>query len=97
MAALRFRNLEAKPTDPVETWPTEGVMAALERGDIQDWARIAAAVRADPWGPVARRLEDALTATRPYGTATLMETYLSNARAAALQSERDEVARRVKS
>ena len=27
--ALKFRNIDAHPSDPVETWPTEGVIAAL--------------------------------------------------------------------
>lgn len=97
MTALRFRNVDADPTDPVATWPTEGVMAALERGGLSDWQRLAAAVHADPWGPVARRLEDALRATQPYGVAVLMERALQRARAAAEAGERAEVARRLRS
>jgi hypothetical protein len=51
--ALKFRNLDASPEDPVETWPFEGILAAVERGTLPDWHRLAAAIRADPWGPVA--------------------------------------------
>ena len=29
--ALKFRNIEASPDDPVETWPFEGILAAVER------------------------------------------------------------------
>ena len=47
MSTAKFRNVEADPSAPVITWPTEGVMAALERGDIDDWSQLAAAVRAD--------------------------------------------------
>lgn len=97
MTALRFRNVDADPGDPVATWPTEGVIAALERGGLSDWRRLAAAVRADPWGPVARRIEDALLATRPYGVQVLMERSLSRARSEAEAGERAEVARRVRS
>jgi hypothetical protein len=95
MSRLRFRNLTADPTDPVETWPTEGVIAALERGSLADWRRLAAAVRADPWGPAARRLEDALRVVRPYGVAVLMDHVLGRARTEAEAAERHEVARRV--
>ena len=51
--ALKFRNIDASPDDPVETWPFEGILAAVERGTLPDWARLASAIRADPWGPVA--------------------------------------------
>lgn len=97
MTPLRFRNIDADPSDPVETWPTEGVIAALERGGLSDWRRIAAAVQADPWGPVARRLEDALAATQPYGVVDLMQAVLERAREAAAEDERAEVAGRVAS
>ena len=95
--ALKFRNIDADPEDPVETWPTEGIITALERGDLGDWSRVSAAVRRDPWGRVARRLEDALAATRPYGTGALMERALAEARSEAEAAERAEVARRVRS
>jgi DNA-binding transcriptional regulator YiaG len=93
---LRFRHVDVTPEAPVESWPTEGVLAALERGLLGDWRRIVAAVRADPWGPVARRLEDALAASRPYGTAVLLERALARARADAEATERTEVGRRVR-
>lgn len=95
MSTLKFRNVDADPSAPVTTWPTEGVMAALERGDIDDWSRLAAAVRADPWGPVARRIESALRVTRPYGVAPLFDEVIVRARRAAEEQERSEVARRV--
>ncbi len=96
MTRLRFRNLDAQPHDPVETWPTEGIITALERGSLTDWRRVVAAVRADPWGPVARRLEDALRASQPYGVGALMRAALDRARADAQEAERAEVARRIR-
>ena len=93
---LRFRHLDVAPDAPVEDWPTEGVLAALERGGLGDWRRLATAVRADPWGPVARRLESALAASRPYGVAPLMDRVLAHARRDAEAAERAEVARRVR-
>lgn len=97
MTSLRFRNIDADPSGPVETWPTEGIIAALERGGLGDWRRVAKAVRADPWGPVARRLEDALAVTQPYGVANLMLAVLERAREDAADAERAEVAGRVAS
>jgi DNA-binding transcriptional regulator YiaG len=93
---LRFRNVEASPADPVEAWPFEGVVTAVERGTLVDWRRMLDAVGRDPWGPVARDLEQALEVTRPYGTAPLLERALTRARAAAARAEREEVARRVR-
>lgn len=96
MSALRFRNLDVEPSEPVATWPTEGVIAALERGGLSHWRQLAAAVRTDPWGPVARRLEDALRATQPYGVAVLMERVLERTRTNCERTERSDVARRVR-
>ena len=94
--SLRFRNLDVTPDAPVTAWPTEGVIAAVERGSLRDWRRLAAAVRADPWGPVARRLEEALAVSQPYGTTVLLQRALDRTRAAAEADERTEVARRVR-
>ena len=47
--ALKFRNLTASADDPVETWPFEGILAAVERGTLPDWRRLAKVVQADPW------------------------------------------------
>lgn len=95
MSRLKFRNIDAEPSDPVETWPTEGFIAALERGEIGDWHAIAVAVRRDPWGLAARRLEDALAVTKPYGIGPLMAQVLAGARDAREREERAEVAARV--
>ncbi len=95
MPALRFRNIDADPADPVSTWPTEGFITALERGGFDEWSRIVAAIKPDPWGPAARRLEDALKVAYPYGVGALMERELALARREAEDAERKVVARRV--
>jgi hypothetical protein len=58
--ALKFRNVDASPDDPVETWPFEGILAAVERGTLPDWRRLATAIQADPWGPVAHQVLEAM-------------------------------------
>ncbi len=94
--ALKFRNLAVSPDDPVETWPFEGILAAVERGTLPDWRRLAKAIRADPWGPVARQVLEAVRLVRPYGTAELLEGVVARARELAVDSERTEVAAEVR-
>lgn len=89
---LQFRNLDVSPDEPVEKWPSEAVLAALERGGLNHWRRLAAAVRSDPWGPVARRLEQSLAVSRPYGVAELMERMIAAARDRSQADERRMVA-----
>lgn len=68
-----FRNVDGDVSNPVGSWPQEALQAAMERGDISHWRRIAAEVRRSPWGPVVRAVEEILTYSRPYGMAGLME------------------------
>lgn len=89
---LSFRNLTVEPSDPVCDWPTEAVQAALERGDLEHWQRLTAAIRQDPWGRTARQVEEVLTHSRPYGVAELMERVITRARDRAVAAERETVA-----
>lgn len=91
MSGLKFRNITASVDDPVETWPFEGVLAAVERGTLPDWRRLAAAIRADPWGPVAQQVLEAIEIARPDGTSELLTAVIERARRDAA-AERDEVA-----
>ena len=91
---LAFRNVTADVADPVETWPTEAIQAALERGTLPDWRRMIDAVRRAPWGPVARKIEYVLTFARPYGTAVLFERSIAHIREEAERRDRAAVAHR---
>jgi len=93
---LAFRNLTITPDAPVSQWPTEAVQAALERGDLADWHRIVAAIRADPWGRTARQMEEVLSHSRPYGVTEAMQTALSRARQQAEANERAAVAAEIR-
>jgi DNA-binding transcriptional regulator YiaG len=95
MSALAFRNIDVSPADPVSGWPIEAIQTALERGGLSDWRRLATAVGDEPWGPVARRIEEVLAYSRPYGIAEAMEQVIARARAKAERSERDQVAQEV--
>lgn len=89
---LAFRNLDITPDAPVSSWPTEAVQAALERGDLEHWRRIVAEVNQDPWGRIARQLEEVLSHSRPYGIADAMDVALARARRRAEDEERERVA-----
>jgi DNA-binding transcriptional regulator YiaG len=93
---LAFRNVTTDPASPVETWPSEAVRAALERGDIRDWARLGAAIRRDPWGRTARQVEEILGHSHPYGDTELMTAVIARARARAQQAEREAVAAEIR-
>ena len=92
---LRFRNVDVDPSEPVEAWPLEAVLAAIERGGLSHWRRLFRAVEAEPWGAVARNVEAALDLHEPYGTGTLLRRALEAVRDRARASEREEVKRRV--
>jgi DNA-binding transcriptional regulator YiaG len=96
MSELTFRNVDASPDDPVEQWPVEAIQAALERGSLRQWRRLASAIRMQPWGPVARAVEHVLTYSRPYGVTRLMERIIHQARNDAEASERALVAAEVR-
>lgn len=96
MTASLARNVDVSPTDPVETWPTEAIEAVMERGSLSEWAMIASAVRARPWGRVARTVEAVLTYSRPYGVDVLLERAIADARAEVAAAERAEVAATVR-
>lgn len=92
---LRFRNLETRPEAPVQDWPSEAVLTALERGSLRDWRRLLRVIKRDPWGPTARKVEQALAVSRPYGVAGLMERAIHRARERLSGEERAEIARQV--
>ena len=93
---LTFRNVDAQVSDPISSWPQEALQAALERGDLSHWRRIAAEIRTSPWGRVARAVEEILTYSRPYGVAGLMERAIEAAHQQAARSEIEEVACRIR-
>jgi len=94
--SLNFRNVDAQPSDPVESWPYEAMVSAIERGTISDWAKITAAVRRRPWGEVSRALEEYLVYAVQSGVAELLRRAVRQARDEAERSDREEVAARVR-
>jgi len=95
MTELIFRNVDVSPDDPVERWPLEAIQTALERGSLSHWRRLGAAIKAAPWGAVARNVEEVLTYSRPYGVVGAMERVLARSREDTEAAERVAVAAEV--
>ncbi|MBT2516990.1 helix-turn-helix transcriptional regulator [Streptomyces sp. ISL-90] len=77
---LRFRNLDVTPDDPVSEWGVEGILAAIDRGGLDDWAKVGVAIEAAPHGPIAEQLEEALAISESVGAAALLRRVLDDAR-----------------
>jgi len=80
---MKFRNIDVTPDDPVDTWGVEGMLIALERGDIFQWRRIAATVQDNPCGAAALDLEEALAQAQSPGPVALLARVLNDARVGA--------------
>lgn len=63
-----FRNVLGSAGQPVEQWPYEALVAAIERGTLGDWVPIIRAIDQAPWGSVARQVEDYLGYASPTGS-----------------------------
>ncbi|GAB3768729.1 helix-turn-helix domain-containing protein [Microlunatus parietis] len=85
-----FRHIDVSPDAPVEEWGVEGILAAIDRGTIRHWRRIAAAVRKDPQGEVAADLDQALTGAESEASAAVLRLVLDRAR----ETSEQRVARR---
>lgn len=94
--ALRFRNIDADPSDPVEEWGFEGLLTAVDRGDLNDWRRVVAAVRRDPWGDVARHLSDVFKVAEDVGVVAALRRAVVEVRAATERTEKALVAEQVR-
>lgn len=71
-AVRTVRNVTVDASAPVSTWPYEALVALLERGSSKDWAVLTGEIDHDPWGPVARQVEEYLAQEEPPGLAPLL-------------------------
>lgn len=94
--SIGFRNVEGTPELPIGQWPYEALVATIERGTLSDWLPIIAAIRAAPWGDVARQIEHYLGYAAPYGVGPLLRRTIHQARADCERAERQEVAARIR-
>jgi len=94
--ALNFRNVNASPSDPVVTWPYEALVTTIEQGLVPDWRPIFDHLKADPWGPVSRKIERYLEYAPRDGVTVLFRLAIDRARDNAEARERALVADRVR-
>ena len=92
MTSVPLRNVDLDPDTPVEAWPFEVVQTLIERGGLSDWRLLIKEIQRDPWGATSKRVEEALSISRPYGTAELFEKAIADARNTAIAAEKAEVA-----
>lgn len=93
--ATPIRHVAVDPAAPLDGWPYEALVTLIERGTVSDWARVTRRVREDPWGPVARQVEDYLGYAEPTGVSALMARAIATSRREAEAHEREAVAEEV--
>lgn len=81
---MRHRHLDyADDTSPAQLGPA-AIDDLLDRGDLSDWAPLARAIAAEPWGAVADTVLRLCRAHQMYGTSRLWTAYISACRARTL-------------
>lgn len=96
MTSTRFRNVDVDLDAPVDSWPAEAIETLLGRGSLSDWRRLGVAIRANPWGPAARTVENIVGWGEHYGVDALMAEVISDARAQVGTAARQRYASRIR-
>lgn len=96
MTIQAFRNVDASPSDPVDTWPFEALVEVLERGLVTDWQPVFAEIRTHPWGETSRRILRWADNADDRAAAALFRAAINRARERMQSREDEEVARRVR-
>jgi len=76
-----FRHLDYGPHATVPEVGAAGLQAILDGRDVAAWRPLLRHVRDDPWGPVARRVEQVVDHLESYGTAAALRAWLVRCRA----------------
>ena len=74
------RHLQVPPDTPVEDLPAAAIVDALERGDLDAWQPIAAAIARNPSGPLAEKVMRLVGAYPMYGTSPLWRSWIDGCR-----------------
>jgi len=77
------RHLSVRPDVPTEELPSAAIIDVLERGDLEDWRPIAAAIVRDPNGEFAERVMHLIDAHPLFGTSPLWRSWIDRCRARA--------------
>lgn len=87
-----IRNVDLDAGAPVSELPAEAIEIVLDRGSLSDWRLLAAEIRHEPWGRLARIVEEIVSWDEHYGVDRIMAAVLQRARAAADAQARREYA-----
>lgn len=93
---VRFRNVDVEPDAGPDAWPFEAILEVVERGVLSDWRRLAATIRANPWGPCARAVEKIVSWHENYGVDRLFEAIIARARDDADAASRRDYGQRIR-
>ena len=74
------RHLDYPAATAARELPLAAVVDILDRGDLEDWRPLAAAVARDPHGCVAERIADLVDRYPMYGTSPLWRAFLDRCR-----------------
>lgn len=85
------RHLETDVAAPVEELPLAALADLLERGDLDDWRPLAAAISRQPHGELAEKVLRLVDAHPMYGTSPLWRSWIDRCRARAEGSGRPPV------
>jgi DNA-binding XRE family transcriptional regulator len=80
---MMHRHLIVPPESTVESLPSAAIVDLLERGELEDWRPIAAAIARDPFSAFAERVERLIDAYPMYGTSKLWRAWIEHRRALA--------------
>jgi DNA-binding XRE family transcriptional regulator len=83
---MTFRHLDSPCSTPVTQLGPAALDDLLERGDLETWAPIARAIRAEPWGHVADTVLRLCDAHSMYGTSSLWRHWITRLRQPSDQS-----------
>ncbi len=80
---MNHRHLRIPAHTPAEELPSAALVDVLERGDLDDWRPIAAAIARKPFGELADRILELVDAHPMYGTSALWRAWIHRRRAMA--------------
>jgi hypothetical protein len=77
---MRFRHLDYAADAGVDELGTAAIDDLLDRGDLTDWAPLAAAIADDPFGDLAETVLHLCDAHQMYGTSALWRSWIGRLR-----------------
>jgi len=94
--SVPFRNVDVDETALLDTWPAEAIEILIDRGSLSDWRRLAATLAEDPWGPLARTVEEVIRLDSHYGVDRIFGRLLQQERERATLAGRRRYADRLR-